>query len=147
MFATPRTGVTTCRDCGTWSTMATRLLIPELWNRDAVRLCSRENPFTPSELLALAYSKQGEPLLEGFNFCKIQNASMLPDRVPLDSSAVSSLTSSRLSRLFVSSPIGARSRTATPKLGATLIKFRSKALGDKHEITTNFYCSFDVGDC
>jgi hypothetical protein len=32
---------------------------------------------------ALAYSKQGQALLEGFNFFKIQNASMMPDRVPL----------------------------------------------------------------
>jgi hypothetical protein len=37
----------------------------------------------PSELLALAYSKKGEALLEGFNFFKIQNASTMPDRVPL----------------------------------------------------------------
>ena len=37
----------------------------------------------PSELLALAYSKKGETLLEGFNFFKIQNATMMPDRVPL----------------------------------------------------------------
>jgi hypothetical protein len=32
---------------------------------------------------ALAYSKQGQALLEGFNFFKIQNACMMPDRVPL----------------------------------------------------------------
>jgi hypothetical protein len=37
----------------------------------------------PSELLALAYSKQGHALLEGFNFFKVQNASMMPDGVPL----------------------------------------------------------------
>jgi len=37
----------------------------------------------PSELLALAYSKQGQALLEGFNFFKVQNACMMPDRVPL----------------------------------------------------------------
>jgi hypothetical protein len=37
----------------------------------------------PSELLALAYSKKGEAPLEGFNFFKSQNASMMPDRVPL----------------------------------------------------------------
>jgi hypothetical protein len=37
----------------------------------------------PSELLALAYSKQGQALLEGFNFFKIQNADTMPDRVPL----------------------------------------------------------------
>jgi hypothetical protein len=33
--------------------------------------------------LAFAYSKKGEALLEGFNFFKIQNTSMMPDRVPL----------------------------------------------------------------
>ena len=32
---------------------------------------------------ALAYSKQGQALLEGFNFFKIQNAATMPDRVPL----------------------------------------------------------------
>jgi hypothetical protein len=37
----------------------------------------------PSQLLALAYSKPGEALLEGFNFFKIQNADVMPDRVPL----------------------------------------------------------------
>jgi hypothetical protein len=37
----------------------------------------------PSELLTLAYSKKGEALLEGFNFFKVQNACMMPDRVPL----------------------------------------------------------------
>jgi hypothetical protein len=37
----------------------------------------------PSELVALAYSKQGQALLEGFSFFKIQNAGMMPDRVPL----------------------------------------------------------------
>jgi hypothetical protein len=44
---------------------------------------SSANIQVPSELLALAYSKQGQALLEGFNFFKIQNASMMPDRVPL----------------------------------------------------------------
>ena len=37
----------------------------------------------PSRLLALAYSRQGEALLEGFNFFKLQNASAMPDKVPL----------------------------------------------------------------
>jgi hypothetical protein len=32
---------------------------------------------------ALAYSKKGDALLEGFNFFKVQNACMMPDRVPL----------------------------------------------------------------
>src|SRR5262249_48146852 len=36
-----------------------------------------------SELLALGYSKQGQALLEGFNFFKIQNGGTMPDRVPL----------------------------------------------------------------
>ena len=37
----------------------------------------------PSHLLALAYPKPGESLLEGFNFFKIQNADIMPNRVPL----------------------------------------------------------------
>jgi hypothetical protein len=37
----------------------------------------------PSELLALAYSKQRQAFLEGFNFFKVQNADTMPDRVPL----------------------------------------------------------------
>jgi hypothetical protein len=37
----------------------------------------------PGELLALAYSAQGQALLEGFNFFRIQNAAAMPDRVPL----------------------------------------------------------------
>ena len=37
----------------------------------------------PSHLLALAYSRPGESLLEGFNFFKIQNADVMPNRVPL----------------------------------------------------------------
>jgi len=37
----------------------------------------------PYELLALASSKDGQALLEGFNFFKIQNATIMPDRVPL----------------------------------------------------------------
>ena len=37
----------------------------------------------PCELLALAYSAQGQSLLEGFNFFRIQNATAMPDHVPL----------------------------------------------------------------
>jgi hypothetical protein len=37
----------------------------------------------PCELLALAYSDQGQALLEGFNFFKLQNAKAMPDNVPL----------------------------------------------------------------
>jgi hypothetical protein len=37
----------------------------------------------PCELLALAYSAQGQALLEGFNFFRIQNGAAMPDRVPL----------------------------------------------------------------
>jgi hypothetical protein len=37
----------------------------------------------PCQLYALAYSEQGQALLEGFNFFKLQNAKNMPDRVPL----------------------------------------------------------------
>jgi hypothetical protein len=37
----------------------------------------------PCRLLALAYSEQGQALLEGFDFFKLQNAKAMPDRVPL----------------------------------------------------------------
>ena len=37
----------------------------------------------PGELPALAYSAQGQALLEGFNFFRIQNAAAMPDNVPL----------------------------------------------------------------
>jgi hypothetical protein len=37
----------------------------------------------PCELLALAYSAQGQALLEGFEFYRIQNAAAMPDHVPL----------------------------------------------------------------
>jgi hypothetical protein len=37
----------------------------------------------PCELLALAYSAPGQALLEGFNFFRIQNATAMPDHVPL----------------------------------------------------------------
>jgi hypothetical protein len=67
-------------------------LRPELIGSRAIRillsrglgswLSSPNIPFL-SELLALAYSKQGQALLEEFNFFKVQNARMMPDRVPL----------------------------------------------------------------
>jgi hypothetical protein len=68
------------------------VLRPELIGGRAIRILlshgvgswlSSANIQFPSELLALAYSKQGQVLLEGFNFFKIQNASMMPDRVPM----------------------------------------------------------------
>ena len=37
----------------------------------------------PCELLALAYSTQGQALLEGFDFFRIQNGAAMPDHVPL----------------------------------------------------------------
>jgi hypothetical protein len=37
----------------------------------------------PCELLALAYSAQGQALLEGFDFYRIQNGAAMPDHVPL----------------------------------------------------------------
>jgi hypothetical protein len=37
----------------------------------------------PCELFALAYSEQGQSLLEGFDFFKLQNAKAMPDKVPL----------------------------------------------------------------
>ena len=37
----------------------------------------------PCELLALAYSDQGQALLEGFNFFKLQNANAMPDNAAL----------------------------------------------------------------
>ena len=68
------------------------VLRPELIGGRAIRILlshgvgswlSSANIEFPSQLLALAYSKKGEALLEGFNFFKIQNASTMPDRVPL----------------------------------------------------------------
>jgi len=68
------------------------VLRPELIGGRAIRILlshgvgswlSTSNIHFPSELLALAYSKQGQALLEGFNFFKVQNAGMMPDRVPL----------------------------------------------------------------
>ena len=41
------------------------------------------NVVFPCELLALAYSAQGQALLEGLNFFRIQNAAAMPDHVPL----------------------------------------------------------------
>ena len=37
----------------------------------------------PCEFLALAYSAQGQALLEGFHFFRIQNAAAMPDHVAL----------------------------------------------------------------
>jgi hypothetical protein len=37
----------------------------------------------PCELLALAYSEQGQALLEGFDFFNLQNFKAMPDNVPL----------------------------------------------------------------
>jgi hypothetical protein len=48
----------------------------------AFSLKSPNIPF-PYELLALAYSAQGQALLEGFNFYRIQSAATMPDHVPL----------------------------------------------------------------
>ena len=68
------------------------VLGPELIGGRAIRILllhgvgswlSSANVEFPSKLLALAYSKKGEALLEGFNFFKIQNASTMPGRVPL----------------------------------------------------------------
>jgi hypothetical protein len=61
------------------------VLRPELVGGRAIRILlshgvgswlSSTNILFPSELLALAYSKKGEALLEGFNFFKIQNATL-----------------------------------------------------------------------
>jgi hypothetical protein len=68
------------------------VLRPELVGGRAIRILlshgvgswlSSANIQFPSELLAIAYSKKGEALLEGFNFLKVQSACMMPDRVPL----------------------------------------------------------------
>jgi len=68
------------------------VLRPELRGTRAVRILlssgirswlSSANVEFPSELLALAYSEQGQSLLERLNFFKIQNARSMPDRVPL----------------------------------------------------------------
>jgi len=68
------------------------VLRPELIGGRAIRILmshgvgswlSTANIQFPCELLALASSKDGHALLEGFNFFKIQNANMMPDRVPL----------------------------------------------------------------
>lgn len=68
------------------------VLRPELIGSRAIRILlshgvgswlSEANIQFPGELLALAYSQQGQALLEGFNFFKIQNGGTMPDRVPL----------------------------------------------------------------
>jgi hypothetical protein len=68
------------------------VLRPELIGGRAIRILmshgvgswlSTANIQFPCELLALASSKDGQALLEGFNFFKIQNATVMPDRVPL----------------------------------------------------------------
>jgi hypothetical protein len=62
------------------------VLRPELIGGRAIRILlshgvgswlSSANIQFPSELLALAYSKKGEALLDGFNFFKVQNACMI----------------------------------------------------------------------
>ena len=67
------------------------VLRPELIGGRAIRFLlshgvdywlSSANIQFPSELLALAYSKKGEALPEGYNFFKIQNAGAMPDRFP-----------------------------------------------------------------
>jgi hypothetical protein len=47
------------------------------------RLLSEVSEHCVCELLAFAYSAQGQALLEGFNFFRIQNAAAMPDHVPL----------------------------------------------------------------
>jgi hypothetical protein len=85
---------TSALDCGTFALwyVSGIVLRPELVGGRAIRILlshgvgswlSSTNILFPSELLALAYSKKGEALLEGFNFFNIQNASTMPDRVPL----------------------------------------------------------------
>ena len=67
--------------------MSRIVLRPELIGRRAIRIpLSREvgswlssaNIEFPSGLLALAYSKEGQALLEGFNFFKIKSADAMP---------------------------------------------------------------------
>ena len=68
------------------------VLLPELEGSRAIRLLfsrgigswlRRTRIAFPCELLALASSSEGERLLEGFEFFKIQNATAMPDHVPL----------------------------------------------------------------
>ena len=68
------------------------VLRPELIGGRAIRVLLSQglNSFLdsvqfhfPCQLLALAYSRQGEALLEGFNFFKLQHASAMPDGAPL----------------------------------------------------------------
>ena len=37
----------------------------------------------PCDLLALAYSNEGQALLQGFHFFNVQNVAAMPDKVPL----------------------------------------------------------------
>lgn len=68
------------------------VLLPELCGSRAIRILfsggigswlSRTKIAFPCELLALASSSEGERLLGGFEFFKIQNATAMPDHVPL----------------------------------------------------------------
>ena len=68
------------------------VLRPQLSGSRAIRLLLSQgigfwlkspNIIFPCELLALAYSAQGQALLERFNFFRVQNAAAMPDHVPL----------------------------------------------------------------
>src|SRR5271165_1202242 len=68
------------------------VLRPQLSGSRAIRLLLSQgigfwlkspNMTYPCELLALAYSAQGQALLERFNFFRVQNAAAMPDHVPL----------------------------------------------------------------
>jgi hypothetical protein len=68
------------------------VLRPQLSGSRAIRVllsqgiasCLKSPNITfPCELLALAYSSAGEALLERFNFFRVQNATAMPDHVPL----------------------------------------------------------------
>jgi len=68
------------------------VLRPQLSGSRAIRLLLSQgigfwlkspNIIFPCELLALAYSAQGQALLERFNFFRVQNAVAMPDHVPL----------------------------------------------------------------
>src|SRR5258708_29804001 len=52
-------------------------------------LLARAHIHFPCDLLSLAYSEQGQAVLEGFDFFKLQKAKAVPDRVPLFSLEVS----------------------------------------------------------
>lgn len=68
------------------------VLRPQLIGSRAIRLLLSQgigfwlkspNIIFPCELLALAYSAQGQALLECFNFFRVQNAVAMPDHIPL----------------------------------------------------------------